>query len=80
MDPIHNVPNITLSGLNIPDITVNGTGIPLIGNYTIGVRNTFVADIRNVNIRDTRNWLINPPSAIPIDVPVTVNALSLIHI
>ena len=74
MDPIHNVPNITLRGLNIPDITVNGTGIPLIGNYTIGVRNTYVADIRNVNIRDTRNWLINPPSAIPIDVPVTVTA------
>ena len=74
MDPIHNVPNITLRGLNIPDITVNGTGIPLIGNYTIGVRNTYVADIRNVNIRETRNWLMNPPQAVPIDVPVTVNA------
>ena len=74
MDPIHNVPNITIRGLTIPNITVNGTGIPLIGNYTIGVRNTYVADIRNVNIRDTRNWLINPPSAIPIDVPVTVTA------
>ena len=36
MDPIHNVPNITLRGLGVPDITVNGTGIPLIGNYTIG--------------------------------------------
>ena len=58
MDPIHNVPNITLRGLNIPDITVNGTGIPLIGNYTIGVRNTYVADIRNVNIK-TRSWLMN---------------------
>ena len=74
MDPIHNVPNITLRGLNIPDITVNGTGIPLIGNYTIGVRNTYVADIRNVNIQDTRSWLMNPPQAVPIDVPVTVNA------
>ena len=74
MDPIHNVPNITLRGLGIPDITVNGTGIPLIGNYTIGVRNTYVADIRNVNIRETRNWLMNPPQAVPIDVPVTVNA------
>ena len=74
MDPIHNVPNITLRGLGIPDITVNGTGIPLIGNYTIGVRNTYVADIRNVNIRETRSWLMNPPQAVPIDVPVTVNA------
>ena len=74
MDPIHNVPNITIRGLNIPNITVNGTGIPLIGNYTIGVRNTYVADIRNVNIHETRDWLVNPPSAVPIDVPVTVNA------
>ena len=74
MDPIHNVPNITLRGLNIPDITINGTGIPLIQNQVIGVRNTYVADIRNVNIHETRDWLINPPQAVPIDVPVTVNA------
>ncbi len=74
MDPIHNVPNITLRGLNIPDITINGTGIPLIRNQSIGVRNTYVADIRNVNIHETRDWLINPPQAVPIDVPVTVNA------
>ena len=74
MDPIHNVPNITLRGLNIPDITINGTGIPLIRNQSIGVRNTYIADIRNVNIHETRDWLINPPQAVPIDVPVTVNA------
>ena len=74
MDPIHNVPNITLRGLDIPDITVNGTGIPLIGNYGIGIRPTYVSNIRNVNIRDTRNWLANPPQAVPIAVPVTVNA------
>ena len=74
MDPIHNVPNITLRGLNIPDITVNGTGIPLIRNQSIGVRNTYIADIRNVNVHETRSWLMNPPQAVPIDVPVTVNA------
>ena len=74
MDPIHNVPNITLRGLDIPDITVNGTGIPLIGNNGIGIRSTYVSDIRNVDIRDTRDWLVNPPQAIPIAVPVTVNA------
>jgi len=74
MDPIHNVPNITLRGLNIPSITVNGTGIPLIRDQVIGVRNTYVADIRNVNIHETRDWLVNPPSAVPIAVPVTVNA------
>ena len=74
MDPIHNVPNITLRGLNIPDITINGTGIPLIRNQSIGVRNTYIADIRNVNVNETRSWLMNPPQAVPIAVPVTVNA------
>ena len=74
MDPIHNVPNITIRGLDIPDITVNGTGIPLIGTETIGIRDNFVADIRDINIRETREWLVNPPQAVPIDVPVTVNA------
>ena len=74
MDPIHNVPNITIRGLTIPDITVNGTGIPLIGTETIGIRDNFVADIRDINIRETREWLVNPPQAVPIDVPVTVNA------
>ena len=74
MDPIHNVPNITLRGLNIPNITVNGTGIPLIRDQAIGVNNTYIADIRNVNIHETRNWLVNPPQAVPIAVPVTVNA------
>ena len=74
MDPIHNVPNITLRGLNIPDITINGTGIPLIQNQSIGVRNTYIADIRNVNVNETRSWLMNPPQAVPIAVPVTVNA------
>ena len=74
MDPIHNVPNITIRGLTIPNITVNGTGIPLIGNRIIGVRDNFVADIRNVNVRETRDWLVNPPKAIPPTVPVTVNA------
>ena len=74
MDPIHNVPNITLRGLDIPDITVNGTGIPLIGSNVIGIRSTYVSDIRNVNIRDTRDWLVNPPQAVPVAVPVTVLA------
>ena len=50
MDPIHNVPNITLRGLGIPNITVNGTGIPLIRDQNIGVRGVYVSDIRNVNI------------------------------
>ena len=68
------IPFIPNNNQGIPNITVNGTGIPLIGNYTVGVRQSFVADIRNVNIHETRDWLINPPQATPIAVPVTVLA------
>ena len=67
----------TNSNQSIPNITVNGTGIPLIQGSSInkiGVNNAWVSDIRNVNVNEVRPWLVNPPQAIPIDVPVTVNA------
>ena len=66
MNPI---PNIGINASGIPLIPMQGIGIPAVGTQTV-----FVSDIRNVNIHETRNWLINPPQAIPIDVPVTVNA------
>ena len=69
-----NIPFITNNNQSIPKIGVNGTGIPLIRDQNIGVRGVYVSDIRNVNVRDTRNWLINPPQAVPVDVPVTVLA------
>ena len=65
------------SGQGIQRIEVNGTGIPLIGGSginTIGVSNAWVADIRNNTIPETRTWVVNPPTAIPPVVPVTVNA------
>ena len=68
------IPFIPNNNQGIPNITVNGTGIPLIGNYGIGIRPTWVSDIRNVNIHETRDWITNPPQAIPVDVPVTVLA------
>ena len=68
------IPFIPINGTGIPLIPIQGNGIPLIGNYGIGVRQNFVADIRNVNVRDTRDWLVNPPSAVPVAVPVTVYA------
>ena len=68
------IPFIPNNNQGIPNITVNGTGIPLIGNYTIGVRQSFVADIRNVTVHETRDWLSNPPQAVPVSVPVTVLA------
>jgi len=73
------IPFIPNGNQGIPNITVNGTGIPLIpmqggGVNAIGVRQSYVADIRNVNVRETRDWLVNPPQATPIAVPVTVLA------
>ena len=47
MDPIHNVPNITLRGLGIPDITVNGTGIPLMKK--LKEKEPFVASVFSRN-------------------------------
>jgi len=67
----------TNSNQGIPNIEVNGTGIPLIPNdnvNVVNVSNAWVADIRNVNVQDTRTWVVNPPQAIPPTVPVTVNA------
>ena len=67
----------TNSNQGIQNIQVNGTGIPLIRSdnvNVIGVRNAWVADIRNVNVNETRTWVVNPPQAIPPVVPVTVNA------
>ena len=68
------IPFIPIKGTGIPLIPIQGNGIPLIGNYGIGVKQSFVADIRNVNVRDTRDWLVNPPQAVPVAVPVTVYA------
>lgn len=68
------IPFIPVNGTGIPLIPIQGNGIPLIGNYGIGVSQSFVADIRNVNIHETRDWLVNPPQAVPVAVPVTVLA------
>ena len=68
------IPFIPVNGTGIPLIPIQGNGIPLIGNYGIGVSQGFVADIRNVNIHETRDWLVNPPQAVPVAVPVTVLA------
>ena len=67
----------TNSNQGIQNIKVNGTGIPLIRNdnvNVVNVNNAWVADIRNVDVQDTRTWVVNPPTAIPPTVPVTVNA------
>ena len=54
-----NIPNIETDGVGIPNIQINGTGINL------------VRPIGNSYVQDNRVWLITPPQAIPIAVPVT---------
>mgnify|MGYP001287252704 CR=1 FL=1 len=66
MDPI---PNIGINASGIPLIPIQGIGIP-----AVVTQNVFISDIRNVDVNETRTWLMNPPQAIPIDVPVTVLA------
>ena len=59
-----NIPNIESDNITIPNIPINGTGIKLI-------QSTGVRPIGNNYIQDSRVWLITPPQAIPIAVPVT---------
>ena len=54
-----NIPNIETNGVGIPNIQINGNGIKL------------VRPIGNSYVQDNRVWLITPPQAIPIAVPVT---------
>ena len=49
---------------------------PSIPNVGIGgVRNIniWTANVRDLNIPETRIWMEEPPQAVPIDVPVVVN-------
>ncbi len=69
----NNIPFIpNNSNSSIPNIQVNGTGIRFIG--TIKPDNTTVNRIGVNGIADARIWLVEPPQAIPVTVPVTVLA------
>ena len=63
------IPLIGIGNQTIPRVTVNGTGIPLVQPINSGVRS-----INDIQIADNRVWVVNPPEAIPVDVPVTVLA------
>ena len=63
------IPLIGIGDQTIPRVTVNGTGIPLVRHINSGVRS-----INNIQVADNRVWMVNPPQAIPVDVPVTVLA------
>ena len=67
-----NIPLIGIGDQTIPRVTVNGTGIPLVRPVSSGIRP--IGNLRNVQVADNRIWMVNPPQAIPVDVPVTVLA------
>ena len=69
MDPIVNVPNITVDNSTIHYVQVNGTGIKFIRTQRIG--NNKIRPINTNQIADNRIWLNDVPQAIPIAVPVT---------
>ena len=74
METINGIPNITTNTPYLPNIQINGTGIRLIRN--IRGANVNVRDVRLNHIADTRSWIVEPPEALPIEVPVTtLNAL-----
>ena len=71
MDPIRDIPNITFRGFNIPNVLVRQPTVNIGG---VWIKQPIIRDINNVQIADSRNWMVEPPQAIPPVVPVTVNA------
>ena len=71
MDPIRDIPNITFRGFNIPNVVVRQPTVNIGG---VWIKQPIIRDINNVQIADSRNWMVEPPQAIPPVVPVTVNA------
>ena len=57
----------------IPYINTTNPSIPNVGIGGVRHLNIYMANVRDLNISDTRVWMQNPPEAVPIDVPVVVN-------
>jgi len=72
MDPIQDVPGIVTGGGVIPYVQLNGAGIKFVQPIDNNTNN--IPKINNQNLRNiqpARTWMINPPSATNITVPVT---------
>ncbi len=90
MDPIFDIPQVNsttprinqVHGSNVNGIVVSPNGIRMVGtinNQSAFVRSNTIANVNTKNIRDseipeTRTWITDPPQAIPLEVPVTVEA------
>ena len=57
----------------IPYINTTTPSIPNVGIGGVRNINVWTANVRDVNIPDTKIWMQSPPEAVPIDVPVVVN-------
>ncbi len=85
MDEINYVPYLNNQNPTIYNPNVRAVGVNLLGNIQNNTPRIFngnvntIAEvrpdyIRDTSIEETRNWIMDPPQAIPIDVPVTVQA------
>ena len=67
---IPDIGNINIDSFSIPKINNISAGNVGIGN--VYVRNIRMANIRRIDVPDVKVWMVEPPEAIPHDVPVTV--------
>ena len=57
----------------IPYINITNPSVPNVGIGGVRHINVYMANLRDLDIPDTRVWMDEPPQAVPIDVPVVVN-------
>jgi len=57
----------------IPYINTTNPSIPNVGIRGVRNINLYMANVRDLDIPDTRVWMESPPEAVPINVPVVIN-------
>ena len=57
----------------IPYINTTNPSIPNVGMGVVRNLNVYMANVRELDIPETRVWMEEPPQAVPVDVPVVVN-------
>jgi hypothetical protein len=57
----------------IPYINTTNPSIPNVGIRGVRNVNVYMANVRDLNIPETRIWMEEPSQAVPVDVPVVVN-------
>ena len=67
---IPDIGNINIDSFSIP--TINNISAGYVGIVNVYVRIIRMANIRRIDVPDVKVWMVEPPEAIPHDVPVTV--------